>query len=313
MMEPDETGDGTADGDGAERAERLGERVHVPVMLAEVLEWLDPQPGQTFVDGTLGAGGHTRAIAEAVGPEGTVVSLDRDPAARAAAETNLRGLPIMLVDSSYADLPRVLEQLEIPAVDGILLDLGLSSDQLEDDERGFSLRSTGPLDMRFDPREGESVAEYLAKVQEEDLANAIFRYGEERNSRRIARAIVRRRATQPIETAADLTDIVHSVMRRPGPGQIDSATRTFQALRIAVNGELDALERALQTFPNLLAPDGRLAMISFHSLEDRPIKQAFRDDLRLDVLTRKPIRPSAAEVDENPRARSAKLRVATRV
>jgi 16S rRNA (cytosine1402-N4)-methyltransferase len=287
--------------------------LHVPVMLDEVLQGLDPQPGQTFVDGTLGGGGHTQAIARRVGEKGLVVSLDRDPRALAGAEARLRGLPVMLVGASYCELPEVLAQLEIPAVQGIVLDLGLSSDQLADAERGFSFDSAGPLDLRFDPSTGEPAWQLIGQLEEARLADLIYRYGEERHSRRIARNIVQRRATDPIRTAAQLAEVVRrSVPRLRVKPRIDPATRTFQALRIAVNDELGALERGLACFPDLLVEGGRVVVISFHSLEDRPVKQAFRDDPRYEPVTRKPLRPSATEIEKNPRARSAKMRVAAK-
>jgi 16S rRNA (cytosine1402-N4)-methyltransferase len=287
--------------------------LHVPVLLAEVLHWLNPQPGQVLVDGTLGGGGHTRALAERVAPNGRVLALDRDPAALAAAETTLAGLCVTQVHSNFCDLPEVLQQLQSGPVDGVLLDLGLSSDQLADAARGFSFAAGGPLDLRFDPDQGEPAARLVNRLREEQLADLIFHYGEERYSRRIARAIVERRRTRPLETAADLAEVVRRSIPRPARGErIDPATRTFQALRIAVNDELKSLEIALRRMPECIRPGGRLAIISFHSLEDRRVKEAFRDDPRYDVLTRKPISPSLAEIARNPRARSAKLRVAAR-
>jgi 16S rRNA (cytosine1402-N4)-methyltransferase len=282
-------------------------------MLDEVLTWLNPQPGQTFVDGTLGGGGHTRALAERVGPNGLVISLDRDPAAIEAAEQNLRGLPVNLVQSNFCDLPEVLAAMNQGPVDGVLLDLGLSSDQLADRQRGFSFDSTGPIDLRFDPDEGQPAWKLLERLSTEHLADLIYAYGEERMSRRIARKIVERRRSEPIRTAADLAQLVRRcVPTRPGAKSIDAATRTFQALRIAVNDELKSLDIALRRIPDALAPGGRAAVISFHSLEDRRVKQAFRDDIAYEVLTRRPIRPSDQELDLNPRSRSAKLRVAAK-
>ena len=283
---------------------------HIPVMLDEVVAWLEPRPGMRLVDGTLGGGGHTRALAERVSPDGEVLAFDRDPAALAAAETSLRGLPIKLVHANYAELTEVLSQLGINTVDAVVLDLGLSSDQLADRERGFSFDSAGPLDLRFDTSEGEPAWQLLARLGEREVAEAIYRYGEERFSRRIARRIVERRASEPIRTAADLARLVRACMPRSRGESIDAATRTFQALRIAVNDELGSLERALVHLPDCVAPGGRVAIISFHSLEDRLVKTAFRDDPRYEVLTRKPLRPSLEEVARNPRSRSAKLRVA---
>jgi 16S rRNA (cytosine1402-N4)-methyltransferase len=287
---------------------------HVPVLLDEVVNWLDPKAGQTMVDGTLGAGGHTRALAERVGDAGCVISLDRDPAALSEAERRLRGYPIKLAHSDYCELPEVLREVGVQQVDGIVLDLGLSSDQLADESRGFSFQTAGPLDLRFDPTHGEPAARLVNRLSEHDLADLIFRYGEERYSRRIARAIVERRREAEIRYAAELAELVRrAIPRSKHPQRIDPATRTFQALRIAVNGELHSLELALKTLPDCLRPGGRLAIICFHSLEDRPVKQAFREDARLKNLTSKPIRPGPIEVMANPRSRSAKLRVAERI
>lgn len=286
---------------------------HVPVMLDEVIEWLAPRPGMTLVDGTLGAGGHTRALAEHVADEGWVLAFDRDAAALAAAEQNLRGLPIKLAHADYAELPRLLAELGWPGVDGVLLDLGLSSDQLDDVERGFSFDAAGSLDLRFDTTTGEPAWKLIGRLSERELADVIYRFGEERCSRRIARRITERRASAPVRTAAELARLVRSCVPRSPRHSIDPATRTFQALRIAVNAELASLERMLKVLPNCLNPGGRAAVISFHSLEDRLVKSAFRDDSRLEALVRKPLRPSDAEVARNPRARSAKLRVAARI
>jgi len=286
---------------------------HQPVLLAEVLQWLAPRNGQILVDGTLGGGGHTRALADRVAPDGLVVALDRDPAALERAEPGLRGLPVRLVHASFCDLPQVLPEAGLSAVDGVLLDLGLSSDQLADAERGFSFSSAGPLDLRFDVSTGEPAWRLINRLSAERLADLIYEYGEERFSRRIARAIVERKKENPVRTAADLAELIHRVVpRRRGPQRIDPATRTFQALRIAVNDELSSLETALREIPNCLKHGGRLAVISFHSLEDRRVKEAFRDDRRYRVLTRKPIIASEEESVRNPRSRSAKLRVAER-
>lgn len=286
---------------------------HVPVLLDEVVEWLNPQPGMTLVDGTLGGGGHTRALAERVSPGGEVLAFDRDPAALATAERELRGLSVKLVHANFAELPAVLRQLDVAAVDGVVLDLGLSSDQIADEARGFSFDSAGSLDLRFDTGEGQPAWRLLERLTERELADLIFQYGEERYSRRIARRIVERRSANPIRTAGELASLVRSCVPRSPGHQINPATRTFQALRIAVNQELTSLERILAELPDCLRPGARVAVISFHSLEDRLVKTAFRDVPRYEVLTRKPIRPSDAEVARNPRSRSAKLRVAARV
>lgn len=286
---------------------------HVPVMPAEIVEWLAPRPGDIVCDGTLGGGGHTRLLAAAVGDGGDVIAMDRDPAAIAAAEQNLRGLPVKLVQGNYCDLPEVLKQLEIETVRAILLDLGLSSDQLADRRRGFSFDSEGDLDLRFNPEEGEPAWRMLERLSQEDLANVIYQYGEERYSRRIAREVVSRRRENPVRTASQLAEVCRRcVPRSRGGHTIDPATRTFQAMRIAVNEELKWVEVALRRLPGCLNRGGRIAVISFHSLEDRLVKNAFRDDERLRVLTKKPLTPTEEEVAVNPRSRSAKLRVAER-
>jgi 16S rRNA (cytosine1402-N4)-methyltransferase len=286
--------------------------IHVPVMPREVFHWLAPQPGECLVDGTLGGAGHTRLLADAVGESGRVIALDRDPAAIALAEKTLRGLPISLVHTSYADLRPLLDQLELPGVDGLLLDLGLSSDQLADRERGFSFDSDGPLDLRFDPTEGEPAWRLLERLREQPLADLIYQYGEERFSRRIARRIVESRQEKPIRTARELAELVRRCVPRSFKERIDPATRTFQALRIAVNDELGALDRLLLDLPSCLNPGGRAVIISFHSLEDRRVKEAFRAEPAYEILTKKPVTAGEEEVAANPRSRSAKLRAVQR-
>ncbi|WP_442481620.1 16S rRNA (cytosine(1402)-N(4))-methyltransferase RsmH [Aeoliella sp. SH292] len=287
---------------------------HVPVTPGEVLELLAIREGATLVDGTMGGGGHTRLMSQAVGPTGRVISLDRDPGAVERTTELLADLTnVTPVHANYANLPEVLEDLAIERVDGILLDLGLSSDQLADRERGFSFNADGPLDLRFDPTVGEPASKMLSRLSAEHLADIIYQYGEERMSRRIARAVVERRRQRPIETAGDLADLVRSVVPRSKNHRIDPATRTFQALRIAVNDELRSLEVALTRMPPLLATGGRLVVISFHSLEDRMVKVAFRDSELLQVITKKPLVASASEQAGNPRSRSAKIRAAERV
>jgi 16S rRNA (cytosine1402-N4)-methyltransferase len=285
---------------------------HVPVLADEIVTWLRPAPGQTMADGTLGGGGHTRLLAEAVGLTGLVVAVDRDPAAVEAATERLRGLNVRAIEANYSDLPEVLASLGIDAVDGIVLDLGYSSDQLADVERGFSFNSDGPLDLRFDTSRGEPAWKLVERLSAEHLANLIYKYGEDRFSRRIGRKIAEARREAPIQTAGDLARVVRKAVPRFRDERIDPATRTFQALRIAVNEELKWVEVALRRLPDCLRPGGRLAVISFHSLEDRLVKDAFREDARLEVLTRRPVRPSEQEVESNPRASSAKLRVAER-
>jgi 16S rRNA (cytosine1402-N4)-methyltransferase len=286
--------------------------IHVPVLAAEVHQWLSPRPGQTFVDGTLGGGGHTRLLAEAVGADGLVISLDRDGRAIENAERNLAGLPIKVAQSNFCDLPDVLEQVSISAVDGVVLDLGLSSDQLADEQRGFSFDAHGSLDLRFDTTEGDPAWKLVQYMREEPLANLIYEFGEERFSRRIARKIVATRRERPIRTADQLARLVRGCVPRSRGHDIDPATRTFQALRIAVNEELRSLELALRRIPGCLSPGGRFVVISFHSLEDRRVKEAFRQDARMSVLTKKPIRATDEEMDRNPRSRSARLRAAVR-
>jgi 16S rRNA (cytosine1402-N4)-methyltransferase len=290
--------------------ETPGDAVHRPVLLAEVLEALDPRPCRVIVDGTVGAGGHAAELARRVAPDGRVLGLDRDPDMLALAAEATRGLPVTLVHSPYSRTAEVLEEQGLGPVDGVLLDLGLSSDQLAWTGRGFSFTQDGPLDMRFDPDEPRTAADLVNTLPERELADLIYEYGEERHSRRIAwRIVASRQADGPIETTGRLADLV----RRSVPGKwgpIDPATRTFQALRIAVNRELEHLDAALAAIPDWLREDGRVAIIAFHSLEDRRVKHAFRDDPRLEPLSKKPITAAEDEVRRNPRARSAKLRVA---
>lgn len=286
--------------------------VHVAVLLDEVLEWTAAKPGGLIVDGTYGGGGHARALAEIVGETGLVIGIDRDPAAIELGRVRSAGLPIRLFQGNYCDLPEVLEELGLEAVDGIVLDLGLSSDQLADSDRGFSFSGDGPLDLRFDPTRGEPTWRLVNRLGEKNLADLIYAYGEERFSRRIARAIVGERQKSEIRTAAELAELIRRNVPRQRHERIDPATRTFQALRIASNEELKSLDIALRRLPDCLRQGGRLAIISFHSLEDRRVKEAFRDDPRCQVLTKKPIRPTDEEIERNPRARSAKLRVAAR-
>jgi 16S rRNA (cytosine1402-N4)-methyltransferase len=224
----------------------------------------------------------------------------------------LAGRPVQVAQADFCELPQVLSELELAAVDGVLLDLGLSSDQLADPERGFSFDATGPLDLRYDTSQGQPAWHLLQHLREEALADLIFAFGEERFSRRIARRIVANRRDRPIRTADQLARLIRSCVPRSRGHGIDPATRTFQALRIAVNDELRSLQLALERIPSCLRPGGRLAVISFHSLEDRPVKEAFRQSTIWDVLTRKPIRPGDREVACNPRSRSARLRVAAK-
>ncbi len=287
---------------------------HQPVLAAEVLQLLSPATGETWVDCTTGGGGHTRLIASRVAPTGRVLALDRDPAMLELARPRLTGLPVTLISASFDQLREVLAAQNIAPVDGVLADLGFSSDQLEDPQRGLSFQLDGPLDMRLDPTRGETAAQMLARLNERDLANLIFEFGEERFSRRIARKIVETRRAEPIGTTAQLAELVRRcVPREKRRHAIDPATRTFQALRIAVNDELAVLEALLKQLPKVVRPGGRVGLISFHSLEDRRVKQALRDSQTWQLLTRKPVQPADEEMRTNPRSRSAKLRAAVRL
>ena len=287
---------------------------HVSVLPDEVLHYLAAQPGQVIVDATTGAAGHARLIASAVAPNGRLIALDQDSAMLDLARGRLKGLPATLVRASFAELPRVLADLGLEQVDGVLADLGICSDQLDDAARGFSFGRSGPLDMRMNTDEGEPASDLIHRLTERDLADLIYEFGEERFSRRIAKRIVEERRKGPIETTEQLAAIVRRcVPRSPRKPGIDPATRVFQALRIAVNGELSALDRLLEDLPAVLRPGGRAVLISFHSLEDRRVKQAFAEPNIWDRLTRKPVVASAREMHDNPRSRSAKLRAARRV
>ncbi len=286
---------------------------HTPVLLEEVLTWLSPRPGGTYVDATVGLGGHAEAILERILPGGRLIGLDRDPEAIAVARERLSRFQgaFQLVHADFADLRKVLQDLGIGQVQGVLMDLGVSVLQLTSPHRGFSFSLPGPLDMRMDPSSPVTAADLVNRLSEQELADLLRHYGEEPFARRIARAIVRRR---PIYTTQELREAVaQAVPRRAWPRRIDVATRTFQALRIAVNRELEALEQALPQAVEVLSPGGRLVVISFHSLEDRIVKQFLRRAEGLRVLTPKPVRPSREEVRRNPRARSARLRAAERI
>ena len=285
---------------------------HQPVLPVEVLQLLAPASGEIWVDGTTGVGGHTRLLAERVAPTGRVLALDRDAGMLELARPRLEGLPVTLVQASFDQLGDVLAAHGLASVDGLLADLGFCSDQLDDPQRGLSFQHDGPLDMRLDPTHGESAAQLLARVNERDLANLIFEYGEERLSRRIAKRIVETRRSDPIHTTAQLADLVRRCVPRSKGHPIDPATRTFQALRIAVNDELAVLEALLQKLPYVIRRGGRVGLISFHSLEDRRVKRALRDPEVWSVLTCKPVQPGDDEMRRNPRSRSAKLRVAVR-
>jgi len=305
---------------------------HQSVLPAETIEFLAPASGQVFVDATCGAGGHTALLAAAVGAEGSVIALDQDDAALAVAQRRLAQVSqIQFVCANFRDLREILDSLGIEKVHGILADLGTSSMQLTGDDRGFSFRSEGELDMRMDERNATTAARLLKTSSEEELGRIFREYGEERHWRAMARAVVRYRETGEPFTGPALQALAHRVARTGRAGGIDSATRIFQALRIAVNDELGALSEFLPAAENSLLEGGRLAVISFHSLEDRLVKHHFRAAARgcvcpkelprcvcghratLRELTRKPITPSEEECRVNPRARSAKLRVAQRL
>jgi 16S rRNA (cytosine1402-N4)-methyltransferase len=286
---------------------------HVPVLLAEALELLAVRPGGFCVDGTVGLGGHAAAVLRASAPDGRLLGLDRDGETLAAAEVRLAefGSRVRLEQGDYRAIP---ERLAGGTADAILLDLGVSSVQLDDPARGFSFQAEGPLDMRMDRAAGTTAADLVNRMRESELAFLIHEYGEEPASRRIARAIVFARERKPIETTTELADIVRRAAPRRRPGGLHPATRTFQALRIRVNHELDALGEALVRIAGCLAPGGRMAVIAFHSLEDRAAKGAFRalEERGFRVLTKKPVRPGENEVRANPRARSARLRAVAR-
>lgn len=302
---------------------------HRTVLLHEAIDSLLTSPSGTYVDGTFGRGGHARLLLQRLAPAGRLVALDRDPeavAAAAAPELGIADARFSIHHANFTELPQVLASLGIDRVDGILLDLGVSSPQIDNPARGFSFRFDGPLDMRMDPTRGESAADFLARADERRIAEVIRDYGEERFAVSIAKALVaRREGGHPVRTTAALSQLVARSVRTREAGQ-DPATRTFQALRIFVNAELEALEQGLNAAIELLKPQGRLAVIAFHSLEDRIVKTFIAREsktvfdrrapfappkpVRLNALAR--IKPSAAEIAANPRSRSAILRVAER-
>lgn len=287
---------------------------HVPVLLDEVLECISPVAGGIYADVTLGGAGHARAILERSAPDGSLIGTDRDPSALAAAGVALEpfGDRVTLRKARIRDLPDVLASLGLQQIDGVVADLGVSSAQLDQEARGFSLAKPGPIDMRMDPTEGETALELIGRSDAESLANVIYQFGEEHRSRRIARSLKRAYDDGELRTTADLRRAVH---RATGSkrGRIDPSTKTFQALRIAVNEELSDLEAFLEQLPGVLRQGGVAAVISFHSLEDRMVKHTFRGREELQPLTKRPIVASDEERDRNPRSRSAKLRAARRV
>jgi 16S rRNA (cytosine1402-N4)-methyltransferase len=292
---------------------------HVPVLLDEVLEFLNVRPGGVIADATLGLAGHSSAIAKRLGAKGRLICFDRDPQAmdlakarmdQAAAEIGSEMPEVIFEPRAFSEAANVIEP---GSLDGLLADFGVSSLQLDEAHRGFSFRSEGPLDMRMDTRSGETAEQVVNQEDENELADLIYEFGEERRSRRIARAIVRAR---PISTTAELAEIVSAAAPSMKGDKIHPATRTFQALRIRVNDELGEIRSLLESAPSLLKPGGRLVLISFHSLEDRQVKDAFRDAGRdgiFEVLTRKPVVAEEQEQMRNPRSRSAKLRAAEKI
>jgi 16S rRNA (cytosine1402-N4)-methyltransferase len=285
---------------------------HVPVLLREVMELLRPRPGERALDATVGGGGHARAIAERIGRDGVLVGIDRDEEALRRAAAALEGAPprVCLRRADFAGLERELDACGVRAVDVALFDLGMSGFQVGEAERGFSFRLEGPLDMRMDRGQPLTAADIVNSAGEDELAGIFRRFGEERQAGRIARAVVRERERSPVTTTTHLAALVEQA-RRGRRGKIHPATRVFQALRIAVNREIESLDAGLPAAFGRLAPGGSMAVVSFHSLEDRVVKGFFRERRDLgeaDVLTKRPVRPSAEERAANPRARSARLR-----
>lgn len=314
----------------------MTEFAHIPVLADEVIHYLAPRPGGVYCDATLGGGGHARRILEASAPDGRLIGVDRDPTALAAARATLApfGDRVTLVHGTFGELPAILGALGVVPVDGLLIDVGVSSPQLDVAARGFSFSKDGPLDMRMDPTSGETAEELLRRISVDELADILREYGEERYAGKVARVIKDAIRDDKIHTTTQLAAIVASAMppKWVRHDHIDPATRTFQALRIAVNRELEELDKFVATFPDLLAPGGRCVVIAFHSLEDRKVKERFRElewtsrlprDLaitageRVDpicrTLTRKPVMASDEELARNPRARSAKLRACEKV
>ena len=292
------------------------EKIHISVLLGETIDYLNPQDGGLYVDGTMGLGGHTSAILDKSGPTGRVVAFEWDKNAIEASGKRLASYEsrLTVVRRNFAEIALGLEETGVAEIDGLLVDIGLSSLQLDLGTRGFSFQRDDALDMRMDERKAETAASILAKCSEEQLADIFFYYGEERQARPIAAAIGLARKTAPIETTKQLVGIVaKAVPKRFHPKKIHVATKVFQALRIAVNTELENLAQILEDGVRYLKPGARFCVISFHSLEDRIVKRKFREDKRLKVLTSKPIKAGAGEVAQNLRSRSALLRVAERV
>ena len=318
---------------GQQRTTRTEPDGHVTVLLHEAVDALAPAPGGTYVDATFGGGGHTTLLLQRVDGDATVYAIDADPAAIGRAR-ELAAMPlgrnVVPVHANFRELAEIAERHDISSVDGVLFDLGLSSFQLDEAERGFAFRFEGPLDMRFDPTSGVPASDLVNSLEADELARIIWQYGEEQQSRRIARAIVKRRESRQFETTTDLASVVEGAVGGRRGKAVHPATKTFQALRIAVNDELAALEAVLDSAIGLLKPGGRIAVISFHSLEDRIVKQKFALESQACIcppdqpvctcdhsprLRRigKPVKPTPSEIDTNPRSRSAIMRVAGRI
>ncbi len=293
-----------------------GSTLHQPVLLREVIKALDLEPGLIVVDGTVGGGGHSRRILDQIGETGRLIGLDRDAMMLKLAEARLNQTNCLLRQASYIEMPRILQELDLGEVDRVLLDLGLSSDQLADESRGFGFEAEGPLDLRFDKTQGQPAWELIANQTEADLIFVLETFGEERFSKAIAQELISRRKTQPVQSAKDLVDAVEKAVPDSAKraARKHPATRVFQALRIAVNRELEQVETVLnQTLPQVLKPGGRAVVITFHSLEDRIVKDAFRDSIRWQNLTPHPIIATPTEQRINPRSRTAKLRAARKL
>jgi len=307
---------------------------HIPVMVKEVIHYLDCSSGKAYVDGTLGGGGHAQAILRAIAPDGYLIGIDRDPDAVACARESLREFRpnLQIFHDNFIHLPQILSRSSTKSVDGILIDLGLSLHQLERSGRGFSFMRDEPLDMRMNPQEGQTAEEIVNELSEKELSDLMTCYGEERWARRIAKRIVQARRRERLRSTLQLADVVKAAIpARYRPRRINPATRTFQALRIAVNEELDGLKIFLEHAVDCLKPKGRLCILSFHSLEDRIVKGHFKAlargcecpaDIpvcvcgkrpRVRIITKRPVKPEAAEVTANPMARSARLRAAERL
>ncbi len=290
--------------------------MHIPVLLKEVIEILNPQSEEFFIDGTIGSGGHAMAISEKIGPKGKLLGLDWDEKVVKSFKLKVKNLKskTIVVHANYADLPAILKKYNLSKADGLILDLGFSSESLAAN-KGFSFLKNEPLDMRYDTKQGITVAEIINSFSEKDLAEIFWQYGEERYSRQIAKKIIQERKNENIKTTFDLVEVIKkAIPRNYERNRINPATRVFQALRIYVNQELGNLEKLLNNINKIIKDKGRIAIISYHSLEDRLVKNRFRElknQGKALILTKKPIRPTLKEIKENPRSRSAKLRAIT--